>query len=277
MQLTPVYGGVPILRVEGLGGDPGVPMLRQRRRLGALLQGLDPDQWAAQSRCDGWSVQDVVSHLASTNRFWAISIGAGRRSEPTTFLATFDPVSSPDELVAASRDRSTADVLAEYLEGTEAIAAALEGMRADDWKLAAEAPPGHIGIGEVVLHAMWDSWIHERDIALPLGLDQPIERDEVDGSLRYVAALSPAFAASQGSTRSGSLAFSCTGPPSTFVVDIDTRVVVHDGPPPADAVPITGNAVDVLEALSYRGPHHIEVPKEADWMMGGLGAVFDRS
>jgi uncharacterized protein (TIGR03083 family) len=50
-----------------------VPLLRQRRRLAALLGSLDDQQWATTSRCEQWSVQDVVAHLVSTNQFWAFS------------------------------------------------------------------------------------------------------------------------------------------------------------------------------------------------------------
>ena len=50
----------------------------------------------------------------------------------------------------------------------------------------------------VAHHALWDCWVHERDIVLPLGLPTAIEPDEVRACLRYAAALSPAFAISSG-------------------------------------------------------------------------------
>src|SRR5262245_49648044 len=103
MQLTPRYGGEPVLCLDASIGDPAVPMLRQRARLASTLALLDESQWAAPSRCAGWSVQDVITHLVSTNQFWAFSIGAGLNGAPTEFLRTFDPVASQAELVEASR------------------------------------------------------------------------------------------------------------------------------------------------------------------------------
>ena len=63
MRLTPRYDDPTFLQLDLPMGDPAVPMLRQRRRLASLLGGLDDEQWAAASRCEGWSVQDVVAHL----------------------------------------------------------------------------------------------------------------------------------------------------------------------------------------------------------------------
>ncbi len=57
----------------------------------------------------------------------------------------------------------------------------------------------------VAHHALWDAWIHERDIAVPLGLSATEEPDEVLACLRYVAALGPAFALTADRARRGAL------------------------------------------------------------------------
>ena len=84
------------------------------------------------------------------------------------------------------------------------------GMDEADWSIIGEAPPGHVPLRAVALHALWDSWIHERDILLPLGIGAVEEADEIASCLGYVAALSPAFAISQGSTRLGSIVVETT-------------------------------------------------------------------
>src|SRR4051812_29978797 len=99
MQLTPRYGDDAVLRLGARIDDPVGPMVRQRERLAAILAGLDDEQWATPSRCAGWSVQDVVSHLVTTNQFWTISILSGLKGEPTQYLATFDPVATPAQMV----------------------------------------------------------------------------------------------------------------------------------------------------------------------------------
>ena len=65
MKLSPRYESPPIIAIDGPFDDQRVPVMRQRRRLEATLTGLDADAWSAPSRCDGWSVQDVVAHLVS--------------------------------------------------------------------------------------------------------------------------------------------------------------------------------------------------------------------
>jgi uncharacterized protein (TIGR03083 family) len=276
MLLTPRYDEPSFFRLDLPLGDPAVPLLRQRRRLASVLDQLDDEQWAVASRCEGWSVQDVTAHLVSTNQFWAFSIGAALRGEPTRFLATFDPVTSPVELVDAARSQSPAEVLDRFVETNEAIADAIARLDDDGWSTLGEAPPGHVPLRAVALHALWDSWTHERDIVLPLGLDPVEEPDEIIGCLGYGAALSPAFAVARGSTRRGAIAVDATDPGVRFVVDVGESVVVHAGDTPADALRLTGPAVELTEALSFRVPLPCPVADDHQWLLDGLAEVFDR-
>jgi uncharacterized protein (TIGR03083 family) len=276
MLLTPRYDQPSFLHLDVPRGDPAVPLLRQRRRLAALLAGLDEDQWAAASRCEAWSVQDVIAHLVTTNQFWAFSIGSALAGTPTRFLVGFDPVTSPVELVEPSRTQPPAEVLAHFVETNEAIAAADAGLDDDGWSTIGEAPPGHVPLRAVAMHALWDAWTHERDIVLPLGLTPVEEHDEVAGCLAYGAALSPAFAIAAGSTQRGTIVVEATEPDVRFVVDVGDSVVVHAGDAPTDALRLRGPAVALVEALSFRVPMPCPVPAELPWLLSGLAEVFDR-
>jgi uncharacterized protein (TIGR03083 family) len=276
MQISPRYDGPPLLHLEGGFVDPAVPLLRQRRRLGTLLASLDEAQWAAPSRCDAWSAKDVVIHLNTTNQFWAISLLQGLAGEPTRFLLGFDPVASPAQMVDDKRSAEPAEVLATYLGSVDALAEVIGALDEEGWSVLAEAPPGHIAARAVALHALWDGWVHERDIALPLGLPAVEEPDEVAECLRYGIALGPAFLASAGDGRTGSLAIDVTDPDARFTVELGSTVVVREGAAPDAEVTLRGRAVEVLEALSYRAPHRSPVPAEHAWMLGGLGEVFDQ-
>ena len=276
MLLTPRYDQPAFLQLEVPRGDPAVPLLRQRRRLAALLAGLDEDQWAADSRCEAWSVQDVIAHLVTTNQFWAFSIEAALAGAPTRFLVGFDPVTSPVELVEPSRTQAPDEVLEHFVETNEAIAAAVAGLDDDGWSTIGEAPPGHVPLRALAMHALWDAWTHERDIVLPLGLTPVEEHDEVAGCLAYGAALSPAFVIAAGSTRRGTIVVDASEPALRFVVDVGDSVVVHAGDAPADALRLTGPAVELVEALSFRVPMPCPVPAEHQWLLSGLAEVFDR-
>lgn len=277
MQLSPRYDGPPILILDVELADPSVPLLRQRQRLADGLGALDAAQWAHPSRCAGWSAQDVILHLEATNRFWAASIAAGRKGEPTRYLTGFDPVASPAQMVEAARGTSPAEVLDRFVASNGALATAIDGLDDDGWAtITAEAPPGHISLHGVALHALWDSWVHERDVLLPLGLAVVEEADEIAGCLRYSAALGPAFLAAAGCDRTGAYVVEGSGPDVHLVVEVGATARVHDGDAPAAAPRLTGRSVDLLEGLSFRAPLQVDVPDADSWMFGGLAAVFDR-
>ena len=272
----PRYDGPPLVSIDLPPDDPSVPLVRQRDRLATVLAELDDAEWAAPSRCDGWSVQDVVSHLAGVNSFWAISITKGREGEPTRFLTTFDPVDTPARMVDADRGVPAEQILARFVESNAALAASLADLTAEEWSsVLAEGPPGHISLRCIALHALWDSWVHERDVLLPLGRPVVEEPDEVIGSLRYVAALGPAFAVATGPAgRKGAYVVDAVDPDDRFVVELGATVRVHDGEPPAGALHLSGPALELLEAMSIRSPLDADVGDEDLWMVGGLALAF---
>ena len=276
MQLTPRYGADPVMTLDGPPNAIAVPAIRQRRRLAAALAELTDAQWASQSRCSEWTARDVIAHLEPTNSFWSFSISAGVRGTPSTFLTTFDPVASPAQMVAGGADRSAAEVFEGFVATNDAFIATIESLDEAGWSALAEAPPGHISVSALVHHALWDCWIHERDVLVPLGIEPALEADEIDACLRYVAALAPSFALTRGEARTGSLAVVATDPDVSFALRVGTSVSVTpvDG---SEDVRLTGDAVELLEALSFRAPFAPDVPVEHRWLLDGLAATFDQA
>ena len=273
MKISPRHGGDPLVRIDAMPDDLAAIVTGQRARLANTLAGLDAEQWATPSRCEGWSVKDVIIPLASTNRFWAFSIDQGLEGAPTTYLTGFDPVASPAELVAGAQGTPPEETLSQFTEGNRALADALS--RVDDWRVVAEAPPGHIAIGLVAIHALWDSWVHERDIVIPLGLEPTADAREVEACLLYAAALGPAFQASVGSTRRGAIALQTTDPDVHAVIEAGPVVTIHRRTAPAGAVVLEGDAVGVLECLSVRAPFTPPGTPDDRWLFQGLAEVFD--
>jgi uncharacterized protein (TIGR03083 family) len=269
MQISPAYDGPPILSIEGVS-DPCAAVRRQRLRLLEVLRSLDDSQWAAPSRCDKWSVKDVVSHLVGTDRFWAIAFGAGINRQPTRFLQDFDPVATPEEMVDGMRAQPSRVVLSQYEAQVNNVLSTLGSVT--DWSVVAEAPPGHLALNVAVLHALWDAWVHERDIAIPLGLPVVEDDEEVALILQYAAALSPSFSVASGRGKRGSLVVEATSPDMTFTVDVDERVAVRPGD--SDGPRLRGAAVDLIEGLSHRAALP-ELPPDDQWLLAGLAEVFD--
>lgn len=274
MQLTPRYGDRPIISVDIRSAAH--PVMGQRRRLEGLLGDLSEEEWQRPSRCAGWTVQDVVAHLITTNTFWAVSIQAGLAGEPTRFLAEFDPVATPAELVAAGRGTSVGDTLAQLTAGHDALAAVIDALDGPDWDTLAEAPPGHLPIHLVADHALWDSWVHERDIVLALGRTPVVDPDEVIVSLHYCAALGPAFTLFLGSADRGSAEVIVSDPSHRFVVSVEDDLVrVHDGGAPEGTPVLRADAASLVDALSIRA----ELPDAPvlQWLTAGLAEVFDQT
>jgi uncharacterized protein (TIGR03083 family) len=273
--LTPRYGDQPVLSVDVRApGDH--PVVRQRQRLVTVLADLSEDEWRHPSRCEGWTVQDVVTHLVSTNGFWALSIQSGLAGAPTQLLGAFDHVATPARLVDQAGGTSPAETLAQLTSSTEALVALIEGLDAAGWAVLAEAPPGHLPVWLVADHALWDGWVHERDIVLPLGRSPWVDADEVLTCLRYGAALGRAFQACAGAGEPGTVVLQVRDPDARVVVTATTDAVrSHDGPAPDDAVHGDGDAVELLEMLSTRDVG-VPVPPAVRQLTAGLSVVFDQ-
>jgi uncharacterized protein (TIGR03083 family) len=274
MQLTPRYGSHPVLHLDGDPSAIGALVIRQSRRFVAALASLNDEQWEHPSRCEGWSSRDVTLHLATAVAFWEMSIRAGLAGQPTEIMAAFDPVATPQQMVADS-PLSPDEVVELLAASTESLAACLDELTPTDWTLLAEAPPGHVTMSAVLHHALWDSWIHERDVLLPLGMSPVEEPDEVLAALRYVAGLTSALVLTGGGTRSGAFDVSATDPDASIHVEIGRDVSVTGDAIGADFV-LTGRSVDLLEALSIRRPLDHDVPDEIAWAFAGLSTAFDQ-
>lgn len=277
MQLSPRYDGPPVIQFTDPPGDLAVPLARQRRRLGQVLDSLDDAGWATPSRCDGWTVRDVIAHLVGTDRFWAASANAGLGGTPTRYLDGFDPVATPAAMVDGTREQPWADVLADYHRATEALIGAVTALTPEQWAMTAEGPAGHLPVHGITRHALWDAWIHERDVTVPLDLDQEQHPDELTACLEYAVGLGPGLQALGGSGRTGTLAVVAADPDVELVVELGESVVVSHGPAPAGTPVLRGRAIDLIEGLSLRAPLRHDLADADRWMIGGLAVAFDQA
>lgn len=275
MLIAPRYDTDPIIVIDGPIDDQRDTLVRQRRRMVSQLASLSDDQWRTPSRCDGWTAQDVIAHLSGTNEFWQVSMMAGLAGAPTRFLERFDPKATPAAMVGAMQALTPAETYERFVESTTAMCAVVGALDDDGWATIAEAPPGHVPIRLVAHHALWDAWVHERDILLPLGVAPAEEGDEVIACLRYAAALGPALTLMSDGDRRGVLAIDASEPTTQIVVDVADVVSVREGPVPGGSAVLRGRAVDLLEMLSIRVPFDQPVRDDARWMLDGLAAVFE--
>jgi uncharacterized protein (TIGR03083 family) len=275
MILSPSYEGPVRLMIDDDGSDHLTAIARQHRRLARIFTRLGAGDWTIPSRCEGWTVRDVAAHLVGVNRFWVASIQAGLTGHPTKLLDHFDPVVTPPFLVRAMGDLSGEQVLKEFVSASAALLDVLADLDETGWSTPAESPVGHVPIRLVVHHALWDSWVHERDIAIPLGLDVANQTDEVSMCLRYVAALGPALAFAVGRPISGRFAIDATDPDLRFVVDVAESITVRSAATMDGAVCLRGDAAELTEALSLRAPLPPDTPEDFQQLLDGLRTAFN--
>jgi uncharacterized protein (TIGR03083 family) len=275
MKLTPRYDGPPILSFDGRADDQLAPVTRQRRRMEVLLGSLSDDEWQSPTRCEGWTIQDVISHLVTVNSFWETSVTAGLAGEPTRYLATFDPAAHPPLMVDGMRGLSSREVFDQFVSTNDGFLGAVATLDESGWSALAESPAGQVTVRLLAHHALWDAWVHERDIALPLGRTPDVEPDEVRSCLRYAAALGPALAVTKGESILGEFAVAATDPVANFVVEIGESVAVRDCETRTDAPCLRGGGVELVDALSIRGSLPDDTPAEWYRVLSGLATTFD--
>ncbi len=168
-------------------GDVVEPWTRHRLRFLEALAALDEEAWRTPSRCDGWDARGVALHLSSADMFFAVSLTSGAAGNPTDFLADFDPTSTPAAMVASEGDLSGAEVLERFRKGHDTLLAAVAAV--DDWTAVAESPMGQVSSRLVLAHALWDSWLHERDVLEPIGQTVPVLDDELSAVTWYALTL----------------------------------------------------------------------------------------
>ena len=140
----------------------------QRQRLVTVLREFDQEDWAAPTRCPAWSAHDIVRHLCDTT---AIATGTDDRTIDLT--AGFDPRISPCQWLRTSDDESPDATLSRLVAATDELMVLARDRLAQGHSFDVRLPYGPMDWTVLVLHVLWDSWIHERDLLLARGADSP--------------------------------------------------------------------------------------------------------
>jgi uncharacterized protein (TIGR03083 family) len=208
---------------------------RHRRRFADEVASLDEAALATPSRCHLWTVADVLRHLIDVDS-WMDDIWNGR---PPPLSGGFNPNTTPHEFVERGRAIPDVEVRDRFVVSSEAMAADVEGSGPERWGLPALSPLGGVPWWLSAMHVFFDSWLHERDCLLPLGVDVPVVEDEVAPVLAYMLGLVGLF-------DSAELDAVVEG----IHVQAGTRPVVVT---PVDALGAPTEAADLADALSGRG------------------------
>lgn len=147
----------------------------EQDRLDGLLAGLDERQWVSPSGAAGWSLADVVLHLAQSEEAVTASVAAAyeQADGPAARMAGRPAGVTTDEFAAQAVQAERADGASVLLRWRTARAASMASLRASDpeqplrW-VAAPLKPATLATTRLAEH-----WAHGLDITGPLGLDLP--------------------------------------------------------------------------------------------------------
>jgi uncharacterized protein (TIGR03084 family) len=186
----------------------------QQAQLTGMLEGLEDADWQRPSRCEGWTVADVVLHLAQTNEM-AIASVDDRFAE---YLAEVGrqlgdaPQSNVDDgaalMVAKERDQPLDELKARWRASVDDF---LDRLEDADFNRRVMWVAGELSLRTLVTTRLAETWIHTGDVAHGLGIQlEPTER------LKHIARLAwrtlPYAFASAGRELSGPVAFDLEGP-----------------------------------------------------------------
>jgi uncharacterized protein (TIGR03084 family) len=142
----------------------------QQDELSTLLAGRDESEWQRPSPCEGWTVADVVLHMAQTNEL-SIASAQGRLPEVAKGMGGPERSNTVDEsaalMVAAERDVPVGVLHDRWLDGVETLRAVLAAADPHERVLWVA---GELSIRTLATTRLAETWIHTGDVAAAFGV-----------------------------------------------------------------------------------------------------------
>ena len=204
----------------------------QHAELEDILDSLTPDQWGIPSSCAGWTVSDVVLHLAQTDDLARASLD-GSFGEALAHYAPAprdgpagDVEDFAEAVVASERGADGPAVFERWRAGASALR---EQFAATDPSMRVPWVAGQLAARTLATTRLAECWIHTGDIADPLGIVRvPGERIQLIARLAWRTV--PYAFARAGRKLSGPVAFELTGPTGDrwdFVPDAEPLTTIR--------------------------------------------------
>jgi uncharacterized protein (TIGR03084 family) len=224
--------------------DPVVKALAdQQAETAIVLDGVSMAEADRATRCIGWSVADVLLHLAQSDEMAITSLTDGFGAAAGDNTSGWGGGTSVDDSVAVMVDRERGDPFEEVVDRWNVAAAGLvTTLAAMDLSTRVPWVAGNLSARTLATTRMSETWIHTQDIADAIGVDLvPGDRLRLIARLAW-RTLPYAFHAS-GLTMAGPVAFRLIGPSG------ERWEFVPDEP---EVTTISGAAVDLCAVAARR-------------------------
>lgn len=150
-----------------------------------LLGSLSDADWAAPSLCPAWTVRGVVGHLGGVEHM-LLGEAPGSMTESI-------PFSKVGEWLAEHEAAGTAEFLSAYRSVVAGRLAEFDTFTEEQLELPSLTPVGPGTYGRFMAVRVFDYWVHEQDIRVPLGRPghesgpaAEMAIDEIHRSLPYI-------------------------------------------------------------------------------------------
>jgi uncharacterized protein (TIGR03084 family) len=211
----------------------------------SIVAELDEEQLALSSACPGWSISDVLLHLAQTNEAAAAS-GRGQPAGSAGGWTAFERLAPPDfddlagRLVERERGASGVDVRKRWVKSAYEM---VDALQACDPSTRVRWAVGDMAPRSLASARIAETWIHTGDVCGGLGTAQP-KSDRIWHIARLVHRTLPYSFERAARVASGEVRFELTSP-------VDTSVVWQFGGDGAETV-ISGPAADLCLVAGQR-------------------------
>jgi len=151
----------------------------------SLISNLSESDWQTQSLCPDWDVKGVVTHLAGIENLLLNWVPQNADEWP--------PFPKMAEFESEAENLSAKELLDRSITIVNDRRKELAELRDETWDLECMTPVGPGTYGRFMNIRIFDFWVHQRDMTLPLGIETndsgahaKIALDEVHGSLGYI-------------------------------------------------------------------------------------------
>ena len=147
-----------------------------RPRLIQQLRKLSEDEWAAQSRCDDWTVKEVIAHLSPVLANYLIFITSAKKEENILddpnlsfnepgVLAGKSLAETLSKMAKESSESydSTEELIDEFSLRFERLLDGFNSCKDNEWDLKAFHPVNWVSVYGILLWTMFESTIHAWD------------------------------------------------------------------------------------------------------------------
>ena len=192
--------------------DPIVAALAaQQDELDRLLRAAGDADWNAATRCPGWTVADVVLHLAQSDELALASL-EDRIADAATRWTTSDGAATIDDLAEASVVQERGAAPQEVLDRWSGAAAAMrDAFDTIDLSARVTWVVGQLSARTLATTRLSETWIHTGDVAEALGVTQ-VPGPQLEQIVRLAWRTLPYAFARAGKELAGTVAVELTAP-----------------------------------------------------------------